>query len=80
MMAKGLLTNNDIEFETINIEDDESARDFIISEGHRTMPQVYKDGKLFVGGGFQGLQSMGIETLREQLNKDSIDTNTLGTL
>lgn len=69
VMAKGLLKNKDIAFEEINIEDDESAREFVINEGHRTMPQIYQDGKLYVEGGFQGL--------KEKLD-NQVDTSTLG--
>lgn len=76
MMAKGLLKNNDIAFEEINIEEDTAARDFVINEGHRTMPQIYRDGKLFVSGGFQGLQGMGVTAIKEQL--EGIDTSSLG--
>ena len=39
----------------INIEETPSAREFILSEGHRTVPQIYQDGKLLVEGGFMGL-------------------------
>lgn len=72
MMAKSLLENKNIEFQTINIEEDEDARDFIISEGHRTMPQIYENGELYVEGGFQGL--------RKKLQEEKIDTAQLGTL
>ena len=71
MMAKSLLENKGIDFETINIEEDEDARDFVISEGHRTMPQIYENGELYVEGGFQGL--------RKKLQEE-IDTAQLGTL
>jgi glutaredoxin len=68
-MAKGLLKNKNIEFEEINIEENDSAREFVINEGHRTMPQIYQDGELFVAGGFQGL--------KEKLD-NQVDTSTLG--
>ena len=70
MMAKGLLNNRGIEYTEINIEEDSGVYDFLISEGHRTMPQFYKDGELFVEGGFQGL--------KEHLEKQEIDTTQLG--
>lgn len=76
MMAKGLLKNNDIAFEEINVEQDQSAFDFILSEGHRTMPQIYRDGELFVEGGFQGLQAMGAQAIKESV--EGIDTSLLG--
>lgn len=70
MMAKALLNNKGLEYVEINIEEDSEAYDFLISEGHRTMPQFYKDFDLFVEGGFQGL--------KEYLDKETIDTTQLG--
>ena len=64
VQAKNLLTLKGIEFEEINIEQQPQAREFIVSEGHRTVPQIYKDGELFVQGGFQGLQKLTEEELR----------------
>ncbi len=43
---------------------------FMISQGHRTMPQIYQDDEIFVEGGFQGL--------KEHLDKETIDTTQLG--
>lgn len=71
MQAKNLLRNRDIEFKEVNIETDEEARDFVIAEGHRTMPQIYEGTELFVEGGFQGL--------KEKLD-NQVDTTQLGTL
>ena len=47
--AKNYLTNKGIEFETINIEEKPEAREFVINEGHRTMPQIYINDKS-IGG------------------------------
>ena len=74
VQAKSLLKNNDIPFEEINIEEDADQMQFILSEGHRTMPQIYKDGKLFVEGGFQGLQGLGIDGIKDKL----LDVSSLG--
>jgi|TARA_B100000282_G_C31465121_1_gene368658 glutaredoxin len=74
VQAKSLLKNNDIPFEEINIEEDADQMQFILSEGHRTMPQIYKDGKLFVEGGFQGLQGLGIDGIKDRL----IEVSSLG--
>lgn len=54
--AKNLLTRKGVQFEEINIDLDADAKRFIISEGHRTVPQIYSDGKVLVEGGFQGLR------------------------
>ena len=78
VQAKSLLKNNDVPFEEINIEEDADQMQFILSEGHRTMPQIYKDGKLFVEGGFQGLQRLGIDAIKEKL--ETVDVNSLGSI
>lgn len=66
VQAKNLLTLKGIEFEEINIEQQPEAREFIVSEGHRTVPQIYKNGELFVPGGFQGLQRLTEDELRSK--------------
>lgn len=76
MMSKALLKNNDIAFEERNIEENDEYREFVLSEGHRTMPQIYQDDKLFVEGGFNGLKAMGTAAIKEQL--EGIDTSSLG--
>ena len=70
MMAKALLNKHDMAFQEVNIEDDEDLKMFMISQGHRTMPQIYQDDEIFVEGGFQGL--------KEHLDKETIDTTQLG--
>jgi glutaredoxin len=72
LQAKALLKNNDIPYEEVNIETDESAKTFVINEGHRTMPQIYKDGKLFVEGGFTGLRDMGVDDIKTKLGLNSL--------
>jgi glutaredoxin len=72
LQAKALLKNNDVPFEEVNIETVEDARNFIINEGHRTMPQIYREGKLFVEGGYQGLSDMGIDTIKTKLGLTSL--------
>ena len=72
MMAKALLNKHDMAYQEVNIEDDEDLKMFMISQGHRTMPQIYQDSELFVEGGFQGL--------KEHLDKETIDTTQLGTI
>jgi glutaredoxin len=76
--AKALLKNNLIEFEEINIEENASAKEFVITEGHRTMPQIYHNGKLFVEGGYTGLRDLGVAVIKEKLN--GIDPAALGSI
>jgi glutaredoxin 3 len=54
--AKNLLKLKGIDYSEIKIDEDPTAREFVVSKGHRTVPQIYRDGELLVEGGFQGLQ------------------------
>jgi glutaredoxin 3 len=66
--AKSLLKLKNIAFEEIRVDENPDARQFIVSEGHRTVPQIYKDGKLFVQGGYQGLVRLTESELKEKAN------------
>lgn len=57
-MAKDYLKKNNIQYEEIRVDTNPEAREFLISEGHRTMPQIYHDGKLLVAGGGMALVRM----------------------
>ena len=80
LQAKALLNNNDIPYTEVNVDSEPMALDFLVSEGHRTMPQIYHNGKLFVEGGFTGLNAMGADAIKEELGRVSIDVNSLGSL
>lgn len=67
--AKNLLRLKDIEFTEVRIDLDPEARQFIVKEGHRTVPQIYKDGELFVQGGYNGLARLD-ETIFIQLKEN----------
>jgi len=67
--AKNLLALKGIEFTEVRIDLDSEAKQFIVSEGHRTVPQVYKDGKLFVSGGYNGLARLD-ESVFKQLKEN----------
>jgi glutaredoxin len=66
--AKNLLKLKNIAFEEVRIDLQPEAREFIVAEGHRTVPQIYKDGKLFVEGGFTGLKKLTESQLKEKAN------------
>ena len=68
VQAKNLLTKRNIPFTEIKIDEDTNAKEFVLSEGHRTVPQIYKGNKLFVEGGFQGLSKLTEEQIKEKLN------------
>jgi glutaredoxin 3 len=66
--AKNLLKLKNIAFEEVRVDLQPEAREFIMNEGHRTVPQIYKDGKVFVQGGYQGLAKLTEDQLKEKLN------------
>ena len=53
--AKHLLETRGVKFEVVDISQDIDAREFLVESGFRTVPQIFKDGELFVDGGYQGL-------------------------
>ena len=53
--AKNLLRSRGVEYQEVKIDEDAEAREFVLAQGHRTVPQIYKDGTLLVEGGYQGL-------------------------
>jgi glutaredoxin 3 len=61
VQAKSLLQLKGVDFEEVKIDESTEAREFIVGEGHRTVPQIYQDGKLLVEGGFQGLKKQSDE-------------------
>ena len=67
VQAKNYLKAKNINFREINIEQDAEAREFIINQGLRTMPQIFMDGKIFVEGGWTGLSKMTAEDILSEI-------------
>jgi glutaredoxin 3 len=65
--AKALLKKHEVVFEEIKIDENPEAKEFVMTEGHRTVPQIYKDGKLFVEGGYTGLAKLTEDQIKERL-------------
>jgi glutaredoxin len=65
--TKNYLKSKNINFREINIEQDVEAREFIINQGLRTMPQIFMDGKIFVDGGWTGLSKMTAEDILSEI-------------
>ena len=75
VQAKNFLKSKNIVFSEINIEEDPAARDFIMKQGHRTVPQIYLNGSLFVEGGWQGLSKMSAEQILEKIETRNLQIN-----
>lgn len=52
--AKALLESKGIEFTTINVGEQPDARNFLIDQGLRSVPQIF-NGTTLLQGGYQGL-------------------------
>jgi glutaredoxin len=52
--AKALLENKGVEYTVVNIEEAPEARELLVDQGLRSVPQIFNDGELLAGG-YQGL-------------------------
>jgi glutaredoxin len=52
--AKALLESRGVEYKTINIEEQPDAREFLVDQGLRSVPQIF-NGTALLQGGYQGL-------------------------
>ena len=52
--AIALLENKDIPFKIIKMEENSGAREFLMEQGLRSVPQIFKNG-ILLPGGYQGL-------------------------
>ncbi len=68
-MAKNWLTKHGFEWAEVRIDMNPEAREFLINEGHRTMPQIYHNGKLLVEGGGQALVRMDPKKVKELIGE-----------
>jgi glutaredoxin len=65
--AKKYLNENNLKFTVIDITEDRSAYEFLKKENHKTVPQIYHNGKLLVEGGATALLNKDPQILKEQL-------------
>jgi glutaredoxin len=52
--AKSLLESRGVAYNTINLEQQPDARDFLVDQGLRSVPQIF-NGTTLIPGGYQGL-------------------------
>lgn len=65
--AKSWLDSNKIEYEVIDVSVDDAALSMLKEHGHKSVPQLYLNGELFVKGGCDGLMTYDPDVLREQI-------------
>jgi glutaredoxin len=66
IIAKNYLDNLDIEYETLNIQEDSDALDFFVKSGFRTVPQIFVNDTLLCQGGSDGLVQMSKRDIQDK--------------
>jgi glutaredoxin len=74
-LAKNYLDTHKFEYEVVDITENAEARKFLLEEGHRTMPQIYHNGKLLVEGGGTALSRLHPNTVRELIGDIKLDVS-----
>lgn len=64
--AKKLLESRGVEYREINVSLEPEARDFLIEQGLRSVPQIYR-GTILIQGGYQGLAGLSEEEFNRQV-------------
>jgi glutaredoxin len=67
--AKALLERKGVEFQVVKIDENLEAKEFLMQQGFRSVPQIFTETKLFVEGGYQGLVSLTEEQFNEKLGE-----------
>jgi glutaredoxin len=66
--AKKLLESRGVEYKEINVSVDTEAREFLIDQGLRSVPQIYR-GTTLIPGGYQGLAGLSEEEFNKQVKE-----------
>lgn len=67
--AKALLERKGVEFQVVKIDENLEAKEFLMQQGFRSVPQIFTETELFVEGGYQGLVSLTEEQFNEKLGE-----------
>ena len=64
--AKQLLESRDVEYQVIDVQEDSNAREYLLEQGLRSVPQIYR-GTTLIPGGYQGLAGMSEEEFNNKI-------------
>jgi glutaredoxin len=70
--AKIWFERNNISYTVINVLEDSNSLEFIKSQGHKTVPQIYYNGKVLVEGGYTGLSKYDPEMIKELIEQRDV--------
>jgi glutaredoxin 3 len=68
-IAKAVLSQHGYTYEEVRIDKDEAAKDFVLSEGHRSVPQIYVGSTLLVEGGVTALRAMTTKQIANRIRE-----------
>lgn len=61
-LAKALLSRHAVPFTELRVDEDHTLREFLVAQGHRSVPQIFHNGQV-IPGGYQGLSAMSVEEI-----------------
>lgn len=65
--AKTLLKEWEIDYKEVRIDIDNEAREFVLGEGHRSVPQLYVGRYLLIENGLSGLRTLSAKTVNAKV-------------
>lgn len=71
-LAKSWLDSNKIDYEVVDITINNEALDMLREQGHKSVPQLYLNGEVFVPGGYEGLKNQDPDVLKEQIELNDL--------
>jgi glutaredoxin len=63
-MSKAFFQRKGISYNEVDISKDIESKMFLVNNGFRTVPQIFKNEKLLVEGGWAGLQKLSDEDIK----------------
>jgi len=75
--AKMFLDANRIDYNEVDIAQEQDKKDWLVGQGFRSVPQIFIGDELFVNGGYAGLKEMSREKIIERINKLSGNTSNV---
>ena len=64
--AKQLLESRGVEYQVIDVTEQPEAREYLLEQGLRSVPQIYR-GTTLLQGGYQGLAGLSEEEFNRQV-------------
>lgn len=66
--AKQLLESREVKYQVIDVSVDTSAREFLLEQGLRSVPQIYR-GTTLISGGYQGLAGLSEDEFNKKIKE-----------